>query len=146
MGVPGLHVTDVVGLLADQRSIHSIARPSGRDIALPFRRAERAAFLGYVAYLLDGAPRPQHLSVRQKRYVHLGLRDGSFGCYLCHTFCPPWDWTQDHLLPVSRGGLSMDVNLKITCSPCNAAKGNRTPGEYRAALRALESSQAATAV
>lgn len=133
MGKPGLHVTDVVRLLVDSRSVQTVPRPSGREFALTYRRAERTMFLGYVAYLLDGADRPARVSPRQKRYVHLGMRDGSFGCYLCHVFCPPWDWTQDHLLPVSRGGLTVDINLRIACSPCNGRKGSRTPAEYKAA-------------
>ena len=131
MGKPGLHVTDVVVLLADERSVRRIPRPSGREFAIDYRLAERRMFLGYVAYLLDGEPRPANVSPRQKRYVHLGMRDGSFGCYLCDVFCPPWDWTQDHLLPISRGGMTVDSNLKIACGPCNGLKGSRTPGEYR---------------
>lgn len=34
----------------------------------------------------------------------------------------------DHILPVSRGGLTVLDNLQTLCAPCNLRKGNRTDG------------------
>lgn len=126
-----LDLQEVIDLLRDPQSVHRIPRPSGRDMPLPYRRAERTAFMGYSAYLL-GARRKPDVSPRQCRFVHLGQRDG-FGCYLCHTFCPPWDWTVDHVYPRSRGGRTHESNLRQACSPCNLAKGSMTLREWRAA-------------
>lgn len=41
--------------------------------------------------------------------------------------------TLDHMLPVSRGGLSELSNLVTACVTCNSAKGTRTPQEWLAA-------------
>lgn len=38
----------------------------------------------------------------------------------------------DHYIPVSLGGTSDDVNLWTLCRPCNSAKSNRDPEEWRA--------------
>ena len=37
--------------------------------------------------------------------------------------------TVDHVLPRSRGGLSVWENIVTSCAPCNRRKGNRTPKE-----------------
>lgn len=39
----------------------------------------------------------------------------------------------DHVMPRSRGGSNKRRNLVPACKPCNSAKGNRTPQEWRAA-------------
>lgn len=137
-----LSIEDAIALLKPPDSIHKIKCPSERVPALPYRRHERQAFLDYSAFLLDGGKKPKGISLRQRRYVHLQLRDG-FGCYLCHVFCPPWDWTIDHLLPRARGGRSFDSNLAAACSRCNGAKGNRTPREWRDAQQARQAAREA---
>jgi len=37
--------------------------------------------------------------------------------------------TVDHVMPRSRGGLSVWENIVTSCAPCNRRKGNRTPVE-----------------
>lgn len=138
-----LTLEEVVALLSDPRA--KIACPSGRRPTGAFIRAERKAFLDYANYLLHGGHRPAHIGLRQRRYVHLGMRDG-FGCRYCQAFCPPWDWTVDHLLPKARGGRSYDLNLAMACSPCNGAKGDRTPAEWRADLERLAATLTVAAV
>ncbi len=34
----------------------------------------------------------------------------------------------DHVVPVSRGGLTEPENLQTLCAPCNLRKGNRADG------------------
>lgn len=82
--------------------------------------------------------------VRLKRYIRLpyrhripawsktGLlrRDG----HVC-SYCLGRGSTVDHLLPVSRGGLSTWQNTVIACVPCNTKKSNRTPTEAHMALQ-----------
>ena len=41
---------------------------------------------------------------------------------------------KEHVHPRSRGGSDRVANLVIACHTCNAAKGNRTPGEWAAIL------------
>lgn len=54
--------------------------------------------------------------------------------YLCQ-YCP---WPRrdarlecDHVVPVSRGGLTVMSNLTTACSPCNRSKGNRLISEWK---------------
>jgi len=44
------------------------------------------------------------------------------------------DVTYDHIIPKSRGGLTLWENIVIACRPCNQKKGNRTPSEAGMAL------------
>jgi 5-methylcytosine-specific restriction endonuclease McrA len=53
-------------------------------------------------------------------------RDG-FTCRYCGS--PASD--VDHVTPWSRGGETLPYNLVAACRPCNRAKGERTPQEWR---------------
>ncbi|MGM0412514.1 MAG: RNA-guided endonuclease IscB [Pseudomonadota bacterium] len=48
----------------------------------------------------------------------------------------------EHVQPRSRGGSDRVANLVIACRTCNTAKGNRTPGEWAAALGRTKLDQA----
>ena len=52
-----------------------------------------------------------------------------YTCQYCAIDLTPETATVDHVLPVSRGGLSDFDNLVSSCTPCNERKGNRTPDE-----------------
>lgn len=54
-------------------------------------------------------------------------RDG-FACVYCGARGLPL--TCDHVLPVSRGGLTCECNLAACCTPCNSAKRDLTPAEW----------------
>lgn len=47
----------------------------------------------------------------------------------------PNDFTQDHQLPISRGGETKESNLVPACMHCNQEKGMLTAEEYMAVLR-----------
>lgn len=51
-------------------------------------------------------------------------------------FCDATDHLAfDHITPWSSGGRHASANLRILCSPCNAARSNRaTPSDYRTVL------------
>ncbi len=55
-------------------------------------------------------------------------------CQYCHRPVMRRDVTYDHILPKSRGGLTLWENIVIACRPCNQKKGNRTPLEAGMAL------------
>lgn len=48
------------------------------------------------------------------------VRDG-FVCWLCGGLAG----TVDHIIPASKGGLSVPENLAAACGHCNFSKGNR---------------------
>ena len=39
--------------------------------------------------------------------------------------------TQDHVVPLSRGGAHTAENVVPACKPCNSSKRDRTPNEWR---------------
>lgn len=67
-------------------------------------------------------PRPKaHFSRRT-----LLKRDGGV-CQYCGCKCNPDDWTVDHVVPRSHGGLTTWENCVVCCVECNRKKANRTP-------------------
>lgn len=56
------------------------------------------------------------------------LRDGNRCQYCGHKF-PTSELSLDHVVPLSRGGVSAWENVVCACLACNVRKGNRTPGE-----------------
>ena len=44
--------------------------------------------------------------------------------------------TVDHVIPLSKGGRTVDANLAWACYACNQAKGSLTGEEFRARLEA----------
>jgi 5-methylcytosine-specific restriction endonuclease McrA len=51
------------------------------------------------------------------------LRD-QYHCLYCGTDVTSNTGTMDHVLPISRGGLTSWENIATACGPCNARKGN----------------------
>lgn len=57
------------------------------------------------------------------------FRRDEYRCVYCGT---PTDRPQcDHVIPRSRGGPDAVENLVTACKPCNSAKKDRTPEEWR---------------
>jgi 5-methylcytosine-specific restriction endonuclease McrA len=63
------------------------------------------------------------------------LARDAYTCAYCGKTCSPDEATVDHVLPVSRGGLSSWGNTVTACFPCNQRKANRTPHEAGMTLR-----------
>lgn len=55
------------------------------------------------------------------------LRRDNFMCQYCGDRDHPL--TVDHIIPKSRGGKTIWVNVVVACKPCNMKKGNRTARE-----------------
>jgi 5-methylcytosine-specific restriction endonuclease McrA len=47
-------------------------------------------------------------------------------CRFCGVTLTRSEFTLDHLLPRSKGGPDWDINLVVSCSPCNNQKGDKT--------------------
>ena len=60
-------------------------------------------------------------------------RDGN-RCQYCGKKFPTNELSLDHILPKSRGGLSIWENVVCCCTNCNVKKGGRTPREAGAKL------------
>ncbi|MEZ4867587.1 MAG: HNH endonuclease [Caldilineaceae bacterium] len=87
--------------------------------------------------------------LRLRRYVHAPrrgvrwsrrgvLQRDEFRCIYCgmrsgerrgSIFLTKSDFTIDHIVPRSRGGVNSWGNTACACSPCNQRKGDRTPHE-----------------
>ena len=50
-------------------------------------------------------------------------------CQYCGKVFPQAELNLDHVVPLSRGGVSSWENVVCACIPCNSRKGNRTPHE-----------------
>lgn len=57
----------------------------------------------------------------------------NFSCVYCGTNLVHEEPHCDHVLPFSRGGTNDIDNLATACGPCNLAKGDNTPDEWRSA-------------
>ena len=106
----------------------------------PWQEVVKAVFLDRVDVVssYDQIVRSLPSVVALKQYVvqdrppvftrfNLFLRD-SFACQYCGAGN---DLTFDHVMPRSRGGRTTWDNIVTACSPCNLAKGGRTPREAR---------------
>ena len=56
------------------------------------------------------------------------LRD-RFSCQYCGNGFPTERLTFDHVIPRSKGGTTIWLNVVTACEPCNMRKGNRMPVE-----------------
>ncbi len=85
-----------------------------------------------VIQLLSCDRSPRH-DVKFSRH-NIYMRDGN-RCQYCGRRYSTSDLSLDHVIPLSRGGLSSWENVVCACLPCNVRKGNRTPEEAGLRLR-----------
>ncbi|MCG6550731.1 MAG: HNH endonuclease [Candidatus Magnetominusculus sp. LBB02] len=48
-------------------------------------------------------------------------------CHYCGNGFPPSELTMDHIIPISRGGMSVKSNLAAVCKACNTRKSHSLP-------------------
>ncbi len=72
--------------------------------------------------------------IRQSRWWKNELKRGI--CYYCNEKFAPNQLTMDHIVPLSRGGLSNKSNIAVCCKECNNKKKYLTPAEI--ALRRIK--------
>lgn len=56
---------------------------------------------------------------------------GQRTCYHCKQTFSVDELTMDHLIPLSRGGLTTKKNIVVSCKQCNSLKKNLTVAELR---------------
>jgi HNH endonuclease len=78
--------------------------------------------------------RPRHMSrrVATRRKQALLSRDGAF-CRYCLKRFKADVLTIDHVVPLARGGSNDLTNLVLACEPCNKAKSDKSPTEWKEA-------------
>jgi 5-methylcytosine-specific restriction protein A len=59
-------------------------------------------------------------------------------CYYCEGKFKPADLTMDHLIPIVRGGKSVQGNLVPACKDCNNKKKYLLPTEWEEYLNSLK--------
>lgn len=60
------------------------------------------------------------------KYEYYGKR-----CYYCQKEISINELTEDHRIPLSKGGADWIANIVPACRSCNSRKGNKTESEYR---------------
>ncbi len=59
-------------------------------------------------------------------------------CHYCKKKIKPSELTMDHMIPISRGGLSERSNLVPCCKKCNAKKKYLLPYEWEEYMNSLK--------
>ncbi|EMN88902.1 homing endonuclease associated repeat-containing protein [Leptospira weilii] len=88
------------------------------------KKVKRTKVEKHVADKNSLAGNSRNISLRQRFSVF--LRDG-FRCQLCGNspmIHPGTELHCDHIIPWSKGGLTVIENLRTTCAKCNLGKGN----------------------
>lgn len=86
----------------------------------------------------DGVIRTQRAIARDLRKTRWWQQKTSSGkCYFCGKQTPFKNITMDHLLPLSRGGMSTKDNIVPCCKSCNTKKKSMLPLEWEAYLENL---------
>ena len=76
---------------------------------------------------------------RELRVSQWWKRKRSTGiCYYCGQIFKPAELTMDHLVPVTRGGMSVQGNLVPACKECNNKKKYLLPTEWEEYLESLK--------
>ncbi len=101
-----------------------------KDLDKPLRSAAAQFVWPHVIRLLSYVRVPKAVQRKISRRA-LFARDG-WRCQYCGS---DGKLTLDHVVPRSRGGLSVWENVVASCAPCNMRKGNRTPEEVAMSLR-----------
>ncbi|MFA5843220.1 MAG: HNH endonuclease [Coriobacteriia bacterium] len=56
--------------------------------------------------------------------IRVARRD-NYACQICGKTLLDKDIEFDHIIPLARGGVTKESNLRVTCQPCNRAKGKK---------------------
>ncbi|WP_444549576.1 HNH endonuclease [Candidatus Magnetomonas plexicatena] len=78
--------------------------------------------------------------LRKTRWWMRKLTDGV--CYYCGLKFPATELTMDHLIPLSKGGMSARENIVAACRNCNTKKNSQLTvdwTEYMERLKGMES-------
>jgi 5-methylcytosine-specific restriction endonuclease McrA len=80
----------------------------------------------------------EKLKARKLRASQWWKRKRSTGiCHYCGKKFSPKELTMDHLIPISKGGRSIKINLVPCCKECNTKKHSMLPLEWKEYMNSL---------
>ncbi len=86
----------------------------------------------------DAHIKREKAKAREMRDSQWWKRKRSSGiCYYCSRKFRPAELTMDHLIPIVRGGKSMQGNIVPACKECNSKKKYLLPAEWEEYLKAI---------
>lgn len=95
------------------------------------REAQLEAYKRHMLRRTDQiGPNPPKLGWKRRQFEKQGGR-----CYYCHEALPIGKLDQEHMTPLSRGGLHDVSNLVLACRSDNSRKKDKTAEEYYEYLR-----------
>jgi len=87
----------------------------------------------------NGHINKEKVKARELRNSQWWKRKRSTGvCYYCGQKFKPDELTMDHLVPIVRGGKSVQGNLVPACKKCNSQKKYLLPAEWEEYLESLK--------
>ncbi|MBI5773137.1 MAG: HNH endonuclease, partial [Verrucomicrobia bacterium] len=116
------------------RAIHPVLLPIIDSFTEPLSREERKCVIkGRKRIHPTNANRDSIAKVREysrsipRTWKIRILEKARHECVLCRTDLRNTEVHFDHVIPVSKGGLTLEKNLQALCAACNLKKGNRVP-------------------
>jgi HNH endonuclease len=111
-----------------QRRLNNLEKYRARERAYDaLHRAERNAKAALRKALKKGASRGVPI-----KHLDIAERD-NWLCHICHTKVRQQEWSLDHLIPLSKGGLHIPENVALAHKLCNNRRfvGNTIPAQLR---------------
>lgn len=91
------------------------------------RRYNQLEMIGFETTTSKYHVKNQRRLMTQELRKHIKLRD-NYTCRICGKYMPDGVGLQiDHIVPVSKGGRTVETNLQVLCSVCNGKKSNKIP-------------------
>jgi len=88
-------------------------------------RNEQLKAINYECTLREYHSKDQRKLLTKELRQKIMIRD-NYTCQICGKYMPDGVGLHiDHIIPVSKGGKSVESNLQVLCSKCNGSKSNR---------------------
>lgn len=113
-----------------QKTAYKASVP-GSEISVSYSwlvcRHEKLAEKGFEATLKEFHSKNQRRLMAKERRERIKERD-NYTCQICGKYMPDEVGLHiDHIIPVSKGGKSVESNLRVLCSKCNGMKSKYDP-------------------
>jgi 5-methylcytosine-specific restriction endonuclease McrA len=96
---------------------------AGTKKGIPCNSPEKAIKLALTMPEKNDYKRPKRNNPRRKKR----LFEKSNRCHWCDKIMMYEEATQDHVIPIARGGLNNANNIVLSCRPCNSKRGHAMP-------------------